>query len=69
MRRAPNLVGTKFERLTVIKQAESLYGRRSRWICKCRCGNVKTALGQSLKSGRVKSCGCLKAEKLKEYKN
>lgn len=66
MRTAPNLIGKKFDRLTVIKQAASLYGRRSRWICRCRCGNLKVALGQNLKSGKVKSCGCLKAEKSKK---
>lgn len=56
-----NLTGQKFGRLTVIKLAEKV-GRRYYWTCKCDCGNIKKVRSDSLKSGNVKSCGCLKKE-------
>ena len=51
-----NLVGKKFNRLTVIKYDHSDNG--AVWLCKCDCGNYITAKGHSLKSGKTKSCGC-----------
>ena len=42
-------------------------GRQRHFICKCKCGNItKPIFYHSLKSGRVKSCGCYLLEKLKE---
>lgn len=59
-----NLVGQTFERLTVLKDN----GRNSRryilWLCKCSCGKDIDAIGYELENGHVKSCGCLKAERL-----
>ena len=28
------------------------------WNCKCDCGNMKQIIGQSLRKGNAKSCGC-----------
>lgn len=28
-------------------------------VCKCDCGNIKEIVGQDLKDGKTKSCGCL----------
>lgn len=36
--------------------------RRSYWICKCDCGNLKSVRGDSLSKGFIKSCGCLKKQ-------
>jgi len=33
-----------------------------RWVCLCDCGTTKVVLGDKLKSGNTKSCGCLQAE-------
>jgi len=53
------LVGLRFGRLTVIAD---LPHRRHR--CRCECGNFKEADRNHLRSGRMKSCGCLaKAQK------
>lgn len=50
-----DLTGMKFGKLTVIKRsAESCD-----WLCQCECGKTKLAKSNSLKSGRIKSCGCL----------
>lgn len=64
-RRGPateDLTGRQFGRLTVLSQAESKRGRTA-WLCRCSCGNIHTVVAQDLKSGRVKSCGCLQHTK------
>lgn len=55
-----DLVGMKFNRLTVVK----LYSSEGhlRWTCVCDCGIYKNVLGYNLKNGAVKSCGCLSKE-------
>jgi len=57
----PNLVGERFGRLTVVDSTDSKHNR-SRWICQCDCGGRCIATGHSLKSGRKKSCNCLRRE-------
>ena len=70
MRKAHDLTGQKFGRLTVIKRVESLVQpsgqRKTRWLCKCDCGNEKIIQSSQLKSGMTKSCGCLSREKSRE---
>ena len=56
-----NLMNQRFGRLTVIAPAPNK-GKRTQWLCKCDCGNEKIALTESLKSGALQSCGCLRAE-------
>ena len=36
------------------------------WRCKCECGKEVIVQGQTLRSGRTKSCGCLSREIHKE---
>lgn len=58
-----NMVGRRFGKLTVIKR----YGthitkggqKKPTWLCICDCGNEKIATSQDLKTGHVKSCGCI----------
>lgn len=56
-----NLIGQKFGRLTVIGIADT-NTRKTFWICQCDCGNMKNVRSDSLQSGAIKSCGCLKKE-------
>lgn len=44
-------------RLKVLHKAPS--GRRVQWVCQCECGNICVVRGDHLKSGVVKSCGCI----------
>jgi hypothetical protein len=44
----------RFGRLTVIS-----YARNQRWCCDCACGRRTVILGQSLRRGLTKSCGCV----------
>ena len=55
-----DLTGQKFGRLTVIK-----YVGKSKWLCKCECGNEKIVSTTHLKND-TKSCGCLRAENTKK---
>ena len=52
------MIGKVFTRYTVISRDGS-DTTGARYSCKCSCGTVKTVRGSSLRSGIVKSCGCL----------
>ena len=58
-----NLVGQRFGKLVVESFAYSK-DNRSWWNCNCDCGGSRVVLGKHLKTGQVKSCGCLKHTKL-----
>jgi len=61
MSKIHNLVGRVFTRLTVL----SLAGYRAAhavWHCRCECGREVDVRGTHLVSGRVRSCGCLRAD-------
>lgn len=63
------MVGKTFGRLTVIKRNSC---GKDYWICYCACGSETTQKksGQLLRSGQVKSCGCLQRENaLKQAEN
>jgi len=62
---APSLIGRSFGRLTVIERApsQSHNGRtRAQWLCQCVCGQTAVVLGEVLKRGCTRSCGCLRTE-------
>lgn len=56
-----NLLGHKYNRLTVIKYLGKV-GKEHSWECKCDCGNTTTAVTSKLRHGGKKSCGCLNNE-------
>ena len=53
-----DLTGEKFCLLTVDSYAKTENGY-AYWNCTCDCGNKTIVRGSNLKSGEVKSCGCL----------
>lgn len=61
-----NFTGRRYTRLTVVRRAESIKyatgGVATRWECVCDCGAVKIMYAGGLKSGLIKSCGCLNRE-------
>lgn len=62
-RRPRDLVGRRFERLTVLSLVpERASGGGSRWLCRCDCGTEKVVAAKHLKDGNVRSCGCLQRE-------
>lgn len=52
-------IGNRYGKLTVIKYLGSNEKQNAIWLCRCDCGNYKETLGVYLRSGHVKSCGCL----------
>jgi hypothetical protein len=47
-------------------QAIGVWGRSTRkltWACLCDCGNVCVVMGDDLRSGNTKSCGCQAIER------
>ena len=55
-----DLTGQKFNMLTVIEYSHKAKGNHSMWKCKCDCGNITVVDSYYLKSGKIKSCGCIK---------
>lgn len=59
-----DLTGKTFFRLTVVKPVT--VNRRTKWECKCSCGETKIVDGLELINGHVKSCGCLHKDAMAE---
>ena len=60
-----DLTGKRFGFLTVLKRSDIPITyrdgqKRSRWICRCDCGNLHEATRTDLVKGRVRSCGCFR---------
>jgi hypothetical protein len=55
-----DLTGMVFGKLTVLVYSHT--NRFAYWRCKCECGNETVVSSGNLKSGGVKSCGCLVGE-------
>ena len=58
-----NEIGNRYGNLVVIDRVETRKtpkgNRSANWLCKCDCGRTHIAKGIHLRSGSVKSCGCL----------
>jgi len=71
--RCEDLTGKIFGRLKVLERIEDkIYqnGRKKpQWLCECQCVNktIKQVLGERLRSGHSKSCGCLQRENASKY--
>lgn len=60
-----DMVGKTFGRLTVIKRVGTK-GNQCLFLCSCVCGNEAEVVGDSLRSGRTQSCGCIHHEVMVE---
>lgn len=57
-----DLSGQRFTRLTVTRFIGQSSDGQAKWECVCDCGTVTSASSGNLRSGRMKSCGCLRRE-------
>jgi hypothetical protein len=57
--RIVDIVGVKFNYLTVLRRVANNLEAEVMWLCKCDCGNEVVVRGSHLKTGNTKSCGCL----------
>ena len=60
-----NMIGVRVGRLVAIERAIGP-SRRAVWLCQCDCGNQTVVIGQDLRHGTTRSCGCLKSEQVSE---
>lgn len=64
--RAIDIRGKWFGRLYALRPVGSSGGRGTVWYCLCRCGGNKKAIAGLLRSGHIKSCGCMARESRRE---
>lgn len=55
-----NLVGQRFNHLTVLEMIPGSLTRTPSVRCQCDCGNIVIATTSNVKRGNTKSCGCIK---------
>lgn len=60
--RKMRLLGVRFGRLVVVKQATNDKYDNTRWECVCDCGTAKVITGMCLRDDSTNSCGCLQKE-------
>ena len=60
-----DLSGNKYGKLTVMK-LDLNNTKRIHYLCRCDCGKIISVRADSLKSGAIKSCGCLSKERARE---
>ena len=56
------MVGKKFGRLTVLRDDGYIRPKKPAYHCVCECGNTTRVDGSFLRTGKTKSCGCLRQE-------
>lgn len=57
--------GDRFGMLTVVSRAANAPRNHCRYLCRCECGNEVVVLGGSLRTGKTRSCGCLRRERMR----
>ena len=66
MNHKENLIGLKFNRLTVIGFADDYISPKGKhwtnYLCRCDCGNKRIVRATALKNKLTQSCGCLSRE-------
>lgn len=61
-----DLTGSVFGRLTVQSRAGTDNTGRALWACECSCGKTAVVPGYKLRRGSTLSCGCLRAERMRD---
>ena len=63
-----DITGQVFYNWTVVSPKKFDTPPRTRWLCKCKCGNISYVDYHSLTKGLSKSCGCLGVINKKKFK-
>lgn len=60
MSKMNDLTGQRFNRLSVIERdlTPQKGRKRAKWLCKCDCGKIISAVSTDLLRGHTQSCGC-----------
>lgn len=59
------MAGSVYGQITVVSRVEG--GPRTRWSCRCSCGTELIVWGHNLRSGRTRSCGCLRTPPVERF--
>jgi hypothetical protein len=59
-----DITSRRFGKLVVLKR-DKTNGRRIRWLCRCDCGKMTVVVGEKLRDGHTRSCGCLRINSIK----
>lgn len=51
--------GQRFGKLVAIRALDERKNGQTVWECKCDCGKLTLVLGNNLRDGKTRSCGCL----------
>lgn len=62
-----DLIGKTFHRLKVTQKLGKLKNNRIYWECLCECGNTAVVATSMLRTEKVKSCGCLRNERISKW--
>lgn len=54
-----DLTGKVFNNITVLHRTKNNHLNQTQWVCRCICGKVWAVVGNCLKTGNTKSCGCV----------
>lgn len=58
-----DLTGQRFDHLLVINRTDDYVSpgamHRTRWLCRCDCGEMVASHGSDLRLGKARSCGCV----------
>ena len=68
MSRCIDITDQRFGRLTAKYRKENNKWGGTRWHCECDCGNTTIVLMSHLRSGAIRSCGCLRRDLLTKPK-
>lgn len=60
-----DMTDQRFGRLTVVGR-ESFCSGKTKWQCQCDCGQSTVVIGQLLRNGKTRSCGCLRSDRAAE---
>jgi hypothetical protein len=61
-----DLTGNRFGQLVALERIPPTSDTRSKWVCKCDCGNVATVSVSNLRNGHTTSCGCAVVNRCKD---
>lgn len=64
-----DLTGRRFGRLTVLERVGTYKNENDpciampTWRCRCDCGEETVVIGNNLRQGMTRSCGCLRRDR------
>lgn len=58
-------VGERYGMLVVVSRVQDGPRRQVRFLCRCDCGSEIEVLAASLRTGKTRSCGCLRKARMR----